>query len=94
MELVQSQSTGRFYAKGKKCLLATTLTESAAKNLVGTELPGSIQRVPSDPYEYTIKETGETITLCHSYTYSPMEEGVSTSKVPFPGPFETLEELA
>ena len=82
MELIQSQKTGNFYAKGKKALLPTTLSEQAAKLMVGTQLPGSIQRIPCENYDYTIKETGEVITLSHTYTYSPVEESVSVTNGP------------
>jgi hypothetical protein len=78
IELLQSQNNGKFYAKGKKALLNTTLSEDAAKAMIGTSLPGSIQRVPCEPYEYTVKETGEVVTLFHTYEYSPMEEATIT----------------
>jgi hypothetical protein len=78
IELLQSQNTGKFYAKGKRALLNTTLGEEAAKAMIGTSLPGSIQRVPCEPYEYTVKESGEVVTLYHSYEYSPIEETTVT----------------
>ena len=78
IELLQSQNTGKFYAKGKKALLNTTLSEEAAKLMIGTSLPGSIQRVPCEPYEYTVKESGEVVTLFHTYEYSPIEEVTAT----------------
>lgn len=80
IELVQSQASGKFYAKGKKALLNTTLSEQAANEMIGSKLPGSIIRIPCDEYEYTIKDTGETIILNHSYTYSPEESEVTITK--------------
>ena len=47
-----------------------------AKALVGTKLPGKIARIRCDPYEYTIKETGEVITLTHRWAYNPNEAAV------------------
>jgi hypothetical protein len=73
-EMVQSSETGRFYATAKRCSVTSTFTEEIAKNLIGKQLKGKIERVESDPYEYTIKETGQVITLQHSYVYLP-EEG-------------------
>jgi hypothetical protein len=85
IEMVQSQETGMFYAKGMKCRIPSTLDETSAKALLGTQVPGIIQRIGCDPYDYTIKETGEVITLAHTYVYLP-----ETSIVPI---HENEEEL-
>lgn len=77
VELVQSKNTGKFYAKGKKALMPTTLSEGAAIELVGSTIPGSIQRVSCDGYDFTIKDSGEVIRLYHTYLYSPDMEDVS-----------------
>jgi hypothetical protein len=76
---VQSQRTGRFYATTKRSFMYAALDESVAKSLVGSKMPGSIQRVPCDPYEYTIPETGEVITLTYTYQYVP--DGVEQSEL-------------
>lgn len=73
IEAVQSQQTGKLYLTALTCYIATTFDEATAKSLIGTQLPGTVQRVESEPYEYTIKETGEVVTLSHSYEYSPNE---------------------
>jgi hypothetical protein len=72
--LVQSQNTGRFYATAKRCFIYSTFDEATAKSLIGTQIPGTIQRVDCEPYEFTVPETGEVIQLAHSYQYVP-EEG-------------------
>ena len=69
--LVQSMNTGRFYATAKKCRITSTFDEQTAKSLIGRELPGRIDRVETDPYEYTVPETGEVIKLAHSWQYFP-----------------------
>lgn len=95
IELVQSATTSKFYAKGKKALLNTSLSKSAAEAMIGSSIPGSIQRVPSEPYEYVIKETGEKIMLHHSYTYSPEEAEVTIAKSDnFRMPFGQAEAIA
>ena len=33
-------------------------------------------KIVSDPYEYTVKETGEVITLNHLWAYPPDEASV------------------
>ena len=71
IEMVQSQETGKFYSTAKKCSITSTFDEQTAKNLIGTMMPGIIKRVESDPYDFTIQETGEVIKLAHSYKYAP-----------------------
>ena len=71
IELVRSQQTQRFYATVRKTTIPTTFDEETCLSLIGTELPGSIQKVDSEPYEYTVKETGEVLTLNHKWEYNP-----------------------
>lgn len=70
-EFVQSQKTGKFYLTAKSCFVATTFDEYTASDLIGRELPGIIERVASEPYEYKLESTGEVITLTHKYEYRP-----------------------
>jgi hypothetical protein len=65
---------GKFYATCKKCTISSTFNEDVAKSLIGKQLPGRIDRIEVDAYEYTVKETGEVQTLTHSYIYVPGEE--------------------
>lgn len=81
LTMVQSSNTGRFYATAKKCFLFSTFSEKEAKELIGSKIPGSIERVESDPYDFTIPQTGEVIKLAHTYTYSPIE-GVTVQQNP------------
>lgn len=69
-ELVQSMNTGRFYLTAKQCYVSTTFTPEIANALIGTKLPGFIERVACEPYNYKT-EGGEEITLTHRYTYAP-----------------------
>lgn len=78
--MVQSTETGRFYATAKKCSITSTFTEEVAKTLLGKEISGRIERVQCEPYEYTVEETGEVITLFHRYEFYP--EGVPAPVVP------------
>lgn len=71
IEMAMSQATRQFYATAKKAYIASTFDEETCKALVGSEMPGSIAKVESDPYEYTIRDTGEIITLSHRYVYLP-----------------------
>ena len=76
IEMVQSSETGKFYATAKRCFITSTFDEQTAKGLVGQTMPGSIERVACDPYEYSVPETGEVISLAHSYEYLPEEKRV------------------
>ncbi|WMC07178.1 hypothetical protein [Elizabethkingia anophelis] len=71
IELIQSKTTGHYYATTKKCYIPATFDESVCKSLKGTEMSGSIQKVKCEPYDYTIQDTGELITLDYRYEYKP-----------------------
>jgi hypothetical protein len=74
IEIIKSQN-GNSYATVRKVSISTTFDELTCQTLLGTELPGSIEKVNCEPYEYTIEQTGEVITLNHRFEY--VEEQVS-----------------
>lgn len=71
IEMVQSQSTGSFYATAKKAYITSTFDEETCKALIGSEIAGSVKKVECPPYEYTVRDTGEVIMLTHRYMYVP-----------------------
>lgn len=71
IEMVLSQSTGNFYATARKSSITTTFNELTCKALIGTEMPGSVEKQACEPFEYTIEDTGEVIQLSHKYGYVP-----------------------
>ena len=71
IEMVRSQDTGRLYATARQTTITSTFDEATCQRMVGTELPGVIRREETEPYEYTIPETGEVVTLSHTWTYDP-----------------------
>ncbi|WP_407494609.1 hypothetical protein [Elizabethkingia anophelis] len=73
IELIHSKATGHYYATTKKCYIPATFDESVCKSLRGTEMSGSIQKVECEPYDYTIQDTGELVTLNYRYEYKPDE---------------------
>jgi hypothetical protein len=79
IEMVKSQQTNKFYVTSRKATISSTFDEQTCVALVGTELSGNIQKVECEPYEYTIKDTGEIITLSHRYEY--VEENANNTKV-------------
>lgn len=66
---VKSKKTGRVYITAKTAFVSTTFDEKTAKSLIGAEFDGTIRKVMCEPYEYTIKETGEIIELTHRWEY-------------------------
>ena len=71
LEIVQSQNTGKSYATVRRCSIPSTFEEPIAKLMVGSRLEGDVVRVACDPYDYTVKRTGEQISLAYSYAYQP-----------------------
>jgi hypothetical protein len=76
IEIVRSVN-GNAYATGKKCSLATSFDEATAKSLIGSEMPGTIQREECEPYEFTVPESGEQLLLTHRYIYLDQEEPIN-----------------
>lgn len=76
IEVVKSQESGKFYITARKATISSTFDELTCQSLIGGELPGNIVKVSCEPYEYTIKETQEVITLSHRYEY--IDENVAS----------------
>jgi len=72
-EFIQSLQTGKFYLTAKRCSVTSTFTEESAKSLIGKKMRGSIVRMECESYDYTVPETGEIISLAHTYEYLPDE---------------------
>jgi len=71
LELVKSNSTGKFYATVRTASVSTTFDEATCVSMIGQELPGSIQKVECEPYEYVVASSGEKVQLTYSWTYMP-----------------------
>jgi hypothetical protein len=73
------QRTDKFYVTARKASISSTFDELTCQALIGTELPGKVEKVNCEPYEYTIKDTGEVIVLTHRFDYVE-EEKLATLK--------------
>ena len=71
IEMKQSQQTGSFYATVRKCRIPSTFNATVAEMMLGQKIEGEIVKVEVEPYDYVNEETGETLTLHHSYAYRP-----------------------
>ena len=66
---VKSKETGRMYFTAKTATASCTFDEETCQELIGSQFPGQIVRVETDPYEYAIPETGEVIELSYRWEY-------------------------
>lgn len=73
IEMVKSKTTGMYYATTKKATVTSTFDEETCISLIGMDMPGKIEKVECEPYEYTLQETGEILVLHHRNTYVPEE---------------------
>lgn len=82
MEMVKSQNTGLFYATARKTSIPSTFTLEFAKSLIGSQIPGSIQRIDVPEYDFVLPETGEVLRLSHSWVFVPegQEVGLTVPK--------------
>lgn len=69
IEPMISKTTGRTYLTMRKASISTTFDAVTCKHLIGSELPGNIHKIPCDPYEYTVTETSEVLTLDYRWQY-------------------------
>ena len=81
IEAVKSKETGKTYFTARKVNVSCTFDEEMCESLIGSDFPGSIQKVEVEAYEYAIPDTGEMITLTHSYEYVSEEDNVVKSNV-------------
>jgi hypothetical protein len=81
IESVKSKETGKNYFTARKTKVPCTFNEQTCKSLIGTQMSGAIKKVIVDPYEFTVKETGEMITLSHRYEYLTDEESIIENNV-------------
>jgi len=79
---VKSKTTDRLYFTAKTCTVSSTFDEDTCREIIGLQFPGKIVKVETEPYEFTIPETGEIITLNHRWEYiDNIKEMVSENMV-------------
>ena len=70
IETVISKQTGKPYITARKTSIPCTFGDEFAKNLIGDEMPGSIERIECEAYEFTNPETGKKVKLDYTYQYN------------------------
>jgi hypothetical protein len=83
IEMVRSNTTGRYYATAKQASVTSTFDEETCRRLVGSEIPGSIRKTSCEPHEFTVPETGEVITITSRWEY--VKEGETLEENVFQG---------
>lgn len=81
VEAVTSQTTGKSYLTARTARVSSTFNEITCKGLVGTQLPGAVKKVKTEPYEFTVEDTGEILSLSHRYEYISEEEKIVADNV-------------
>jgi hypothetical protein len=71
LEMILSKQSGRYYATAKTCSITCTFNDSICQDLIGKQIPGSIEKVKTEPYDYQIPNSDEVVTLDFSYYYRP-----------------------
>ena len=63
----------------RKTSIPVTFDEALAQKMIGQELPGTIERMETDEYEFTIPGTKNKIKLSHRWQYN--QEPASVEEV-------------
>lgn len=75
VQVMNSKSSGKPYLSAKKVTIPTTLDEAQAKELVGTTLPGVIEKVDCPEYEIKMPNSNKKVKITHTFQYSPSVVG-------------------
>jgi len=72
LEVVRSKITGAPYLTARKSSVPFTFSMEYAKSLIGTELPGEIERYECEEYEFVIPgKKSKKLKLSHKFRYDP-----------------------
>ncbi len=81
IEMIESKQTGNYYATNKRAFIPSTFDEITCQSLLETQMPCTIIKQECEPYEYTVKDTGEVLLLAHRFVYTPDEDSLVPPKV-------------
>ena len=71
VEVVISKTTGRPYLTARKTSIPVTFDKALTEKMIGTELPGTIERMEAEEYEFTIPGSkNKKIKLSHRWQYN------------------------
>ena len=67
---VHMSTEGKASLVALKASIPSNLPKDVLEGMIGNKLPGKVERVETEPYQWTNPNTGEEITLSHTYKYS------------------------
>jgi hypothetical protein len=70
VEVALSQTTGRPYLTARKTSIPFTFSEEFAEKLIGTQLPGEIERVDCEEYEFQVPGTKKKLKFTYRFQYN------------------------
>lgn len=70
VEVAISKETGRPYLTARKTSIPFTFDDVFAEKLIGTQLPGDIERIDCEEYEFLVPGTKKKVKLSHKFQYS------------------------
>lgn len=76
VEVLTSKSTGKPYLTAKKVTIPTTLNQEQANELVGSTLPGKIEKIDCAEYEIKMPNSNKKIKINHTFQFAPSTEEV------------------
>jgi CRISPR/Cas system CMR-associated protein Cmr5 small subunit len=71
VEIQKSQSSGKFYLGSKTISVPTTLNLNEAKLLIGTFIPGKIEKIDCAEYLVPIPNSNKKLKITHTFAYAP-----------------------
>jgi hypothetical protein len=69
VQSMYNEHTKKWYLGAMKCNIIAAVDEATCKNLIGSEISGTIVKKKCLPYSYTIPSSGKTITIAHRFVY-------------------------
>jgi proteasome assembly chaperone (PAC2) family protein len=73
VEIQKSQSTGKYYLASKTIEIPTTLNQNEIKHLIGTSIPGKIEKVDCAEYLVPVPNSNKKLKINHTFAYSPSD---------------------
>ena len=71
---VYTNAEGKASLVALKASIPSNLPKDVLEGMIGSKLPGKVERVDTEPYQWTNPNTGEELTLSHTYRYVPDAE--------------------
>lgn len=81
IELVRSKTTNKTYFTARTVNVPTTFDDNMCRSLLGSDFEGHIIKVACEPYQYTIKETGEIVEMDYKYEFVDEETKIIEEQV-------------